>query len=203
MPVRVKICGICSPADAEAAVAAGADFLGLNFHSGSPRCVRVDRAREIAEAVPEATLVGVFVDAPRPLVQEIAAAVGLAMLQFHGDEPPEYCRGWGWQTIKALRAEPGRDLVAAAATYPTEYVLLDGHRPGLAGGTGVAFDPARARGVPGRRLFVAGGLRPDTVGEVVRRLRPFAVDVASGVERAPGVKDHEKVAEFIRRAKAS
>jgi phosphoribosylanthranilate isomerase len=203
MPVRVKICGVCSAADARAAVAAGADFLGLNFHAASPRYVRVEKAREIAEAVPEVTLVGVFVDAPRTLVQEIAAAVGLAMLQFHGDEEPAYCSGWRWQTIKALSAEPGRDLVAAAASYPTEYVLLDGHRSGVAGGTGVAFDPARARGVPARRLFVAGGLRPDTVGPVVRRLRPFAVDVASGVEVAPGVKDHEKVAEFIRRAKTA
>src|SRR6476661_9882537 len=112
MSVKVKICGVCTPADARAAVAAGADFLGLNFHAASPRCVTVERAREIAGAVPGMALVGVFVDAARREVEDIAADVGLAALQFHGDEDPEYCRGWAWRTIKAIRARPGADLVA-------------------------------------------------------------------------------------------
>jgi phosphoribosylanthranilate isomerase len=199
--VKVKICGLGTIEDARAAFVAGADILGLNFHAPSPRSVTVDRARAIADAVPGAMLVGVFVDAPRAEVEDIAAAVGLAALQFHGDEGPEYCAGWAWRTIKALRVRPGTDVAALAARYPTDYILLDGHRPGLPGGTGVPFDLAAARGLAPTRLFVAGGLRPDTVAEVVRALRPFAVDVASGVEERPGRKDHAKVQEFIRRAK--
>jgi len=197
--VRVKICGVCTLEDARAAIAAGADFVGLNFHPASPRHVTPEAAREIAQAVPGTALVGVFVDAPRARVEEIA----LSALQFHGDEDADYCRGWGWRTIKAIRARPGADLAALAARYPTDYLLLDSFVAGQAGGTGVALDPARAAGLPAARLFVAGGLRPDTVAEVVRALRPFAVDVASGVEASPGRKDHAKVEEFIRRAKAA
>jgi len=201
--VKVKICGICSVADARAAAAAGADLLGLNFVPGTPRALDLDTARAIADAVPGATLVGVFVDAPRATVEETAAAVGLAAVQFHGEEDPDYCRGWPWRTIKALRVRPGTDVGAAAARYDTDYLMLDGWRPDVPGGAGVAFDPALAAGVPAARLFVAGGLTPETVAEVVRRLRPYAVDVASGVEHRPGRKDHAKVEEFIRRAKAA
>jgi phosphoribosylanthranilate isomerase len=203
MPVKVKICGVCTLEDARAAAAAGADFVGLNFHPQSPRCVTLARAREIAAAVPGTPLVGVFVDAVRGRVEEIAAAVGLAALQFHGAESPAYCRGWAWLTIKALRGRPGVDLASQAAIYATDYLLVDAFVPGQPGGTGVPLDPALAATLPRERLFVAGGLRPDTVAEVVRQLRPFAVDVASGVEERPGRKDHAKVEEFIRRAKAA
>ena len=203
MPVKVKICGVCTVEDARAAAAAGADFVGLNFHPGSPRYVDPERAREVAEAVPGPALVGVFVDAPRARVEEIAARVGLAAVQFHGDEDDDYCRDWPWRTIKALRARPGDDLVRLAARYATDYLLLDSFVPGRAGGTGVALDPRHAAGLPAARLFVAGGLRPDTVADVVRALRPYAVDVASGVEERPGRKDHGKIEEFIRRAKAA
>jgi phosphoribosylanthranilate isomerase len=203
MPVKVKICGVCTVDDACAAVAAGADFLGLNFHPASPRHVSLEQARHIADAVPGTPLVGVFVDAARADVERIAETVGLAALQFHGDEDAAYCRGWAWRTIKAIRARPGVDLGALAAGYPSDYVLLDSFVPGRAGGTGVPLDPARATGIPGARLFVAGGLRPDTVADVVRSVRPFAVDVASGVEETPGRKDHGKVEAFIRRAKAA
>ena len=203
MPVRVKICGVSTIEDARAAVAAGADFLGLNFHPESPRHVTCELARDIAQAVPGTAMVGVFVDAERARVEEIAAQVGLSALQFHGDESPEYCRGWSWRTIKAIRARPGADLPALAARYSTDYLLLDTFVAGRPGGTGLAFDPARAAGLPPAHLFVAGGLRPDTVAGVVRALRPFAVDVASGVEERPGRKDHAKVEEFIRRAKAA
>jgi len=203
MPVKVKICGVCTVEDARVAVAAGADFVGLNFHPGSPRHVTPETARAIAHAVPGAALVGVFVDAPRAQVEEIAAQVGLSALQFHGEEDAEYCRGWGWRTIKAIRARPGADLGALAARCPTDYLLLDSFVAGRPGGTGVALDPAAAAGLPAARLFVAGGLRPDTVALVVRAVRPFAVDVASGVETRPGRKDHAKVEEFIRRAKAA
>jgi phosphoribosylanthranilate isomerase len=203
MPVKVKICGVCTVEDARAAAAAGADFLGLNFHPASPRYVDPERARELAAAVPGTALVGVFVDAARALVESIAAGVGLAAVQFHGDEDVDYCRDWPWRTIKALRARPDADLAALAARYRTDYLLLDSFAPDRAGGTGVALDPARARGLPAERLFVAGGLRPETVADVVRALRPYAVDVASGVEERPGRKDHGKIEEFIRRAKAA
>ena len=199
--MKVKICGMRSLDDARAAVAAGADFLGLNFHPPSPRRVTVAEARAIADAVPGATLVGVFVDAPRAEVEDTAAAVGLSALQFHGDEDPDYCAGWSWRTIKALRVRPGTDAATLAARYPTDWIMLDGYKPGVRGGTGVAFDPAHATGVPAERLFVAGGLTPDTVAAVVRALRPFAVDVASGVEERPGRKDHAKLEAFIRSAK--
>jgi phosphoribosylanthranilate isomerase len=201
--VKVKICGVCTPADARAAVAAGADFVGLNFHAASPRAVTLEAAREVASAVPGATLVGVFVDAPRARVEDVAAAVGLAALQFHGDEEPEYCSGWAWRTIKAIRARPSTDLAALARRYATDYLLVDSWVPGRAGGTGVALDPGAAAGLPATRLFVAGGLRPETVADVVRTLRPFAVDVASGVEERPGRKDHARLEEFIRRAKTA
>lgn len=203
MPVKVKICGVCSVEDARAAVAAGADFLGLNFYLPSPRHVDVERAVAIAAAVPGTPLVGVFVDAPRAEVERIAATVGLAALQFHGEESAEYCAGWSWRTIKALRARAGLDLVAEAAGYATDYLLIDSWQPDKHGGTGVPLESSAASGLPRARLFVAGGLRPDTVADVVTRLRPFAVDVASGVERQPGKKDHGQVEEFIRRAKAA
>jgi phosphoribosylanthranilate isomerase len=201
--VVVKICGIRTVVDARAAVAAGADLLGLNFVPSSPRAIEPDAARELARAVPGTPLVGIFADADRAEVARVAAHVGLHGLQFHGDEPPGYCRGWDRMTIKALRARPGDDLAARAAAYDTTYVLLDSFVAGVAGGTGVALDPARAAGVPAGRLFLAGGLRPDTVADVVRRIRPHGVDVASGVERAPGVKDHDQIQEFVRRAKAA
>ncbi len=201
MTVKVKICGVCSPDDARAAARAGADFIGLNFDPASPRAIDVATAVAIAAVVPDTPLVGVFVDAPRAHVAEVARRAGLWGLQFHGDESPAWCRDWDRPVIKALRARPERDLVGLAAAYGTDYILLDSFVPGQPGGTGVALDPGVARHLPAGRLFVAGGLRPETVGEVVRRLRPFDVDVASGVERAPGIKDHGKIERFIRCAR--
>jgi phosphoribosylanthranilate isomerase len=203
VPVKVKICGIRRLEDARAAAAAGADFLGFNFHAASPRSIDPELARALAAAVPGPAFVGVFVDAPRERVEAIAARVGLAALQFHGDEDPEYCRGWPWRTIKAIRARPGDDLAALAGRYATDFVLLDSFVPGVAGGTGSALALDRAAGVAPGRLFLAGGLRPETVADAVRRVRPFAVDVASGVETRPGEKDHGKLEEFIRCAKAA
>lgn len=203
MSVAVKICGVRTVEDARAAIAAGADVIGLNFVPGSPRAIDPDRARAIADALPGTPLVGVFVDASRRDVERIAADVGLAGLQFHGDESPDDCRGWTQWTMKALRARPGDDLVARAAAYDTTYLLVDAWVPGAAGGTGVVLDLDVAARLDPRRLFVAGGLRPETVADVVRRLRPHGVDVASGVERSPGVKDHGKIQEFVRRAKAA
>jgi phosphoribosylanthranilate isomerase len=203
MSVVVKICGIRTVEDARVAVAAGADLLGLNFVPTSPRRLALDDARAIAAAVDGVPLVGIFADAARETVAGTADAVGLAGLQFHGDESPAFCRGWRQWTIKALRARPDDDLAARAATFDTDYVLVDSFVPGAGGGTGVALDPTSAQGIPAARLFLAGGLCPDTVADLVRLVRPHGVDVASGVERSPGVKDHDKIQEFVRRAKAA
>jgi phosphoribosylanthranilate isomerase len=201
--VRVKICGVRQLADAQAAVAAGADFLGLNFHPPSPRYLEPEAAADLAAALPGVALVGVFVDRPRAEVERIAARVGLTALQFSGDEDPDYCAGWAWRTVKTLHLVPGVDAAALAARYATDYLMADAFVPGMSGGTGVALDPALTAGLPPARLFVAGGLRPETVADIVRRIRPYAVDVASGVEARPGEKDHAKLQDFIRRAKAA
>lgn len=203
MSVKVKICGVTTVADARDAVAAGADFVGLNFHPASPRFLTVDAAREIAAAVPSVRIVGVFVDRPAEAVRRIVAAVGLHLVQLHGGETPADCEGMGVPVIKALRPRSAAELTALAAPFATEYILVDSYVPGSSGGTGVSIDPGIIAGVDRRRLFVAGGLKPGTVAAVVQRVRPFAVDVASGVESEPGRKDREKVVEFIRCAKSA
>jgi phosphoribosylanthranilate isomerase len=208
VPVKVKICGVTRVEDARHAHGAGADFLGVNFWAGSPRVVSVERARAIRDAVPAASLVGVFVDAPRDEVERTAEAVGLALLQFHGDEPAAYCRGWTRPVIKAVRVPAGASATALAAPFAdVAYVLVDAAVAGRPGGTGVrvageALEELSAAGL-GARLFLAGGLTPENVAEAVRRVRPFAVDVASGVEQGPGVKDHGKIDRFIRNAKGA
>lgn len=203
VPVQVKICGVTRVEDARAAARAGADWLGLNFHPASPRCIDACTARDIVRAVAGLPCVGVFVDRPAAEVASLVRDVGLAAVQLHGDEPPAYCRGFACRTIKALRARPGVELAVLAAAYDTDWLMVDAWVPGVAGGTGVAVDLDVAASLPAERLFVAGGLRVDTVAHVVRRLRPFAVDVASGVERAPGIKDHDQIGEFIHRAKGA
>jgi phosphoribosylanthranilate isomerase len=213
--VAVKICGVTDPGDALLSAELGADFLGLNFWPGSPRFIGAERAREIAAAVraaaPRVALVGVFVDPSAAFVEETAAAVGLDLLQFSGDEAAAAVRPFAARAIKALRTH---DLAAAAAFADCWGLLLDAPRTGggagsgaagrgveaslLAedyGGTGRQWDYGAAAPVLGgasgaaRRVFLAGGLRPDNVRRVVATLRPFAVDVCSGVESAPGRKE--------------
>lgn len=202
--MKVKICGVTSEADARAAVRAGADFIGLNFVPGSPRCLDVARAVPIAAACEGVPVVAVFADAQPDTVRRIAAAVGAALLQFHGHEPPAACVGWDRPVIKAIRGPDAVALAHAAAAYrDAAYLLVDAWVPGRLGGTGAALDVEAAAALDRAHLFVAGGLDADRVADVVARLRPFAVDVASGVESSPGVKDHGEVARFIRHAKAA
>jgi phosphoribosylanthranilate isomerase len=203
MSVKVKICGVTTVADAVTVVDLGADAVGLNFYPGSPRCLSVAAAQAIRAALPATTcVVGVFVNAPREEMAATAGAVGLSALQLHGDEPPEACVGWGdLKLIKALR--PGdTDLATRAAEYRVRYVLLDTPSAGY-GGSGRTFDWGIAAAIPRQRLVLAGGLTPENVADAVRRLDPAAVDVASGVEAAPGRKDHEKVKAFIDAAKTA
>ncbi len=202
--VRVKICGVTSVADASLAVAAGAEMIGLNFVAGSPRRVDAARATEIASALPEGVWrVGVFVDATREEIERLREQVGLSAIQLHGAEPPELAAGWPVPVIRAVRLRCASDAVAAARAIGADYVLCEGASSRGLGGVGAAFDWGWARALPAERLFVAGGLTPENVASAVRTLRPFAVDVASGVERAPGVKDPARVAAFIENAKAA
>jgi len=199
----VKVCGVTSVADALLAAEAGADAIGLNFSPHSPRRVAIDVAATISAALPAGVCrVGVFVDAPREEVRAIAAQVGLDALQFHGSEDPASCAGWHCKTIKALRVRDA-DTLARAGAYAVDLILADAYVEGRFGGTGQRVPADWLVSVPSERLILAGGLTPDNVADAIRAVRPLAVDVASGVERAPGVKDREKVERFIANAKTA
>jgi phosphoribosylanthranilate isomerase len=194
---RVKICGVTSVTDARIAVDAGADAIGLNFYPRSPRCISIETAAAISAAVPRrVSRVGVFVDAPRADVARLVERLDLDAVQFHGDEGAEQCRGWTCKTIKAVRVRDAGSLASAAA-LDVDFVLADAYVAGVPGGTGHRVPTEWLVGVPSERLILAGGLTPDNVAEAIRAVRPAMVDVASGVERAPGIKDPEKVERFI------
>ena len=203
MSVKVKICGITSVSDANAAAEAGADALGFMFWDKSPRAVSLGAAAEIVRQLPPFIVkVGVFVNAEEDLVIRAIRECGLNLLQFHGDETPEYCLQFGLMSMKAFRMRDAASL-KALANYPTDAWLLDAYTPGKPGGTGERFDwDLAVEAVKlGRPIFLAGGLTPENVGEAVTRVQPYAVDVSSGVEAAPGRKDHAKVREFIAAAR--
>jgi phosphoribosylanthranilate isomerase len=193
---KVKICGVARLADAEAAASLGAWAIGLNHWEGTPRRVDPTAAAEIGAALKRrCEVAGVFVN---PTLEEVAAAVEnaqLSMVQLHGEEGPSFCaevaRRTGAKVIKALRVRSAAD-VQAAETYRVDYHLLDAHSSGMPGGTGESFDwellADRRSKIP---LILAGGLTPENVAEAIKVARPFAIDVASGVESAPGVKDHD------------
>jgi phosphoribosylanthranilate isomerase len=203
--VQVKVCGITRPQDAEAAVDAGADYIGLNFWSRSRRHVTVERAIEIAAVIPgDVKKVGVFVNAPATQVVEIAARVGLDLVQLHGDEEPAYAAALGRPYVRALRVATAADLRAIADYPAAAFILLDTPSPGY-GGSGKTFDWSLAAGAraSGARFFLAGGLDPDNVAGAVRQVRPHGVDVAGGVESAPGVKDPDRMRRFVDAAKGA
>jgi phosphoribosylanthranilate isomerase len=195
---RIKVCGITRPEDAHAAVEFGADALGLVFYAPSPRCVTVEQAWEIARIVPPfVTLVGLFVNETKLTVRRVMEAVPIQLLQFHGDEEESFCRSFHAPYIKAARMRPGLDLVRYAESYPSaQGLLLDAYVEGYGGG-GKPFDWSLIPpGLP-LPLILSGGLDADNVTEAVRRVRPWAVDVSSGVEAAKGIKDAGKIAAFI------
>jgi phosphoribosylanthranilate isomerase len=200
MPVRVKICGLTRVEDALAAAHAGADAIGLVFYEKSPRHVSLEAARAIlARLPPFVTSVGLFVDAAPEAVRAVLAALPLDLLQFHGEEPPEYCRAFGRPYIKAVRVRPGVDLVEWAARFAdSRGLLLDAYVEGTPGGTGRVFDWSLIpRDLP-LPIVLSGGLAADNVEEAIRRVRPWAVDVSSGVEAAKGIKDAARIAAFMR-----
>ncbi|HKG12295.1 MAG TPA: phosphoribosylanthranilate isomerase [Pyrinomonadaceae bacterium] len=197
----VKVCGITNLEDALAAIEAGADMLGFNFYTRSPRRVEPGAARAVVERMPQGVAcVGVFVNEPSPAeVLGIARESGMSAVQLHGDETPEFCRALeGLTTIKALRV--GKDYrVETAAAYATDAVLLDAYAPDAFGGTGHTFDWTLARAtreaVP--RLFLAGGLKPSNVAAAVAAVAPYALDVCSGVETSPGRKSFQMMRDFV------
>jgi phosphoribosylanthranilate isomerase len=202
MNVRVKICGITNSEDAQASVEAGADALGFVFCETSPRQVTFEKAaRIIAGLPPFIAKVAVFANAPEHAVRK-ALACGIDTLQFHGDETPEFCRRFRAPVLKAFRVRD-RESLEPMLAYDHEAWLLDSYVADKLGGTGERFnwDLARVAVERTSRVILAGGLTPANVADAVRQVRPYAVDVSSGVEAAPGRKDHDKVREFVAQAK--
>jgi phosphoribosylanthranilate isomerase len=185
----VKICGVTRLEDALAAVEAGANAIGFVFWPASPRFIDPYRARTIAARLPPfVTPVGLFVDQPRDYVTGVASLVRLGAVQLHGDETPAFAASIRWPVIRALSVDRARAWPAGTT------LLLDAHDPVRRGGTGRTIDwPAAARVAAERRVLLAGGLSPENVAEAVAQVRPFGIDVSSGVERAPGIKDHRRL----------
>jgi phosphoribosylanthranilate isomerase len=205
MTLRVKICGITRLQDVHAACAAGADALGFVFYEKSPRNVSIETAAALLSALPPfVQSVGLFVDAEPAFIATVLKAVPLDMLQFHGNETPADCERHGRPYIKAVRVNRDTDLLKYAADFGSARgLLLDAWVAGVAGGTGERFDwdliPAE---LPGS-IILSGGLTPDNVAAAVQQVRPWAVDVSSGVEVSKGIKDAQKLAQFIAKAKAT
>lgn len=202
MSVRVKICGITNAEDALAAVLFGADALGFVFYDRSPRCVTRGRAADIISQLPPfVTSVGVFVNEDPTILAETAVSAGLQVVQLHGDESPDCCNVWP-RVVKAFRVSQMSDL-SIIRQYAASAFLLDAYSRESYGGTGQTFnwDIAVEAKVYGR-IILSGGLTPENVERAVQRVRPFAVDVSSGVERSKGIKDHDLMRNFIGRAKS-
>lgn len=199
MRVRSKICGITRVEDALAAVDAGADAIGLVFYARSPRAVSVEQAAAIVGALPPfVTSVGLFVNMPRDQIQALLQRVPLDLLQFHGDESPEDCEGYGRPYIKALRVRPGEDLSVTMAPYAgARGILLDTFVEGVPGGTGAAFDWSLVPQGVAKPIILAGGLEASNVAAAIREVRPYAVDVSGGVEASKGIKDANKIRAFV------
>lgn len=201
--VRVKICGLCSTADARAAASAGADAIGLVFYEPSSRYVTLTQALEISAAVPPfVSRVALFLDATAAEVTEVCERLRPDLLQFHGRETPAFCRRFGVPYIKAVpmadMAETQTDLSQWAADYhDARGLLLDAHSAGKAGGQGNTFKWHGDTMLPDMPVIVAGGLAPDNVAATIDRFSPYAVDVSSGVESAPGVKDADLMRQFF------
>lgn len=200
--VRVKICGNVTLKDTMAAVEAGADAVGFVFYAKSPRVVSPKAVAAIVSHLPPfVSTVGLFVDEKPDLVRQIMSDCGLAYAQLHGEESPQYCAELRLPVVKAIRVRTGGDLANLSA-YRVKAILLDTYVEGVAGGTGTTFDwglavEAKSWGP----IVLAGGLTPDNVGDAVSRVQPYGVDVSSGVESSPGVKDHAKVKAFIENVK--
>lgn len=207
MSVHVKICGITTVADARLAVRAGADLIGLNFYPPSPRCVSETTAKAIRSVLPQhVRCVGIFVNAERERIAAYVRSLPLDAIQFHGDEGAAALRNWSVTTIKAVRVGSEAFLPEQLEGILADYLLLDTYSPRGYGGTGETFAWEYAATLPRLtldRTILAGGLNAKNVATAVETVRPWAVDVASGVESAPGRKDAEKLHAFINNAKTA
>jgi len=199
MTTRSKICGITQVDDALVAASAGADAIGLVFYPKSPRAVTIELAAEICAALPPfITTVGLFVDADHFEIEDVIQTVPLDLLQFHGEETPAQCEAFNKPYIKAIRMRDDVDLNEAAEQYSNARgLLVDTYNPDEAGGTGEVFDWDRVPDGLDTPIILAGGLEPGNVAEAIQRVRPYAVDVSSGVEQRKGIKDAAKIRAFI------
>jgi phosphoribosylanthranilate isomerase len=199
MATRIKICGITRGQDAVTAAELGAHAVGLMFYEDSPRFVSVDQANKVIGVLPPfVTRVGVFVNPVEQQVRAILGALHLDLLQFHGDETPQFCARFGLPYIKAVRVRKGMDLLQYASRYhDAKGLLLDAHSEGAYGGTGEAFDWSLIPGNLPLPIILSGGLNAANVARAIRQVRPWAVDVSSGVESAKGIKDAAKTAAFM------
>lgn len=197
--VRVKICGITSPADAMTVASKGADAIGIVFYEKSPRYVDIATAKAICNATPPfVTTVALFMDAEQTKVHEVLAEIPLDLLQFHGAESPAYCEQFSKPYIKAVPMKGGQDFYAYADAHPqAKGFLVDSHAPGEAGGTGEAFDWTHIPVDYAKPIILAGGLHPDNVAQAIQTADVYAVDVSSGVEAKPGRKDTQKIQHFM------
>jgi phosphoribosylanthranilate isomerase len=203
--VRVKICGITRLEDVLTVAKSGADAIGLVFYEKSPRHVSIEKAAQLASALPPfVTVVGLFVNASAKAVREVLASVSLDVLQFHGDETPAFCEQFHKPYLKAIRVKPGVDLLQCAALFHSaQGLLLDAHVEGIPGGTGAVFDWTLIPANFPMPLILSGGLDSENVAAAIRQVRPYAVDVSSGVEigrginTLKGIKDAAKIARFM------
>jgi len=202
---RVKICGITRVQDATAVVQSGADALGLVFYPESPRHVTLEQARKIATGVaPFVTVTGLFVNAATSAVQEVLASVPLGLLQFHGQETNDQCNCFGLPFIKSIPMKSGTDLSSLLSAYPDAAgFLLDAWQPETHGGGGIAFDWQQVPEGIQAPLVLAGGLTPGNVATAIRTVKPYAVDVSSGVERDKGIKSRKKIEAFMKEVRNS
>lgn len=205
MTTRIKICGITRPEDAEQACKLGADAIGLVFYEPSPRNVDIEQACAVLDILPPfVTSVGLFVNAAADEIHGVLDQVNLDLLQFHGDESPEFCASFDRPWIKAIRMAEGVDLHAEAERYSQSWgLLLDAYHPALPGGTGESFEWARVPDNLPTSVILAGGLTADNVGEAIHTVHPYAVDVSGGVEAQKGIKDWGKMADFIAAVRAA
>jgi phosphoribosylanthranilate isomerase len=202
MTVRVKICGVTREEDAELAIGFGADMIGLNFYPPSPRSLTLEQARGIRLVIGNrCEVVGIFVNAPPSYIEQRMRELRLDYLQFHGDEDDEALLGWPLKVIRAVR-QKGAVSADAIERCKADYVLLDTWHPQLFGGTGRARSLDGLGGLPFGRVILSGGLSPENVARAAALL-PYAVDVASGIESAPGIKDPAKLRSFILNAKSA
>jgi phosphoribosylanthranilate isomerase len=206
--VNVKVCGITNLADAEKALEFGADMLGFNFYPPSPRSIAPENAHEILRQLPASTFgVALFVNEGKEKVREILAKSQLggaqlySGLQFHGEESAAFCRGWSMKVIKAFRVKEKTSL-AGMKEFPADFYLLDSWSAGY-GGSGAPFPWEWLEGIDTNKLILSGGLRVENVADAIRQIHPFGVDVCSGVEARPGIKDHVRLKEFIFAAKGA